>query len=278
MTSKTATDSRAVCLPMLKGGFGKSIFILDEVDKLSDDDILMQLSRAEENQKTDCHIGILAISNKIEYRNRLNERVKSSLSEEQFVFHPYDANQLREIMHNREDAFHDGVLEDDTIPLAAALAAQEHGDARKAIEILRHAGELAQRNGDDHVGEEHVRQAKEAAEVDLFRELVAGETIQEKAVLYALPLLVETNRDDAFPTSKIYEKYEQICEFLDADVLTHQRVYEILQRFEFLGITTNDSTGGGRGRGHFLVHKLTRDPAVVKRAILSDDRFRSAFE
>ena len=118
------------------------IIILDEVDRLEGDDILMQLSRARESGKADCHLGVIAVSNKIEYRDRLNERVKSSLREEEFVFQPYDANQLREIMEHRRDAFCDGVLSNDVIPLTAAVAAQEHGDARKAIEILRHAGEL----------------------------------------------------------------------------------------------------------------------------------------
>ncbi|ODR80004.1 cell division control protein Cdc6, partial [Haladaptatus sp. W1] len=121
------------------------IIILDEVDRLESDDVLMQLSRARESGKADCHLGIVAISNKIEYRDRLNERVKSSLREEEFVFQPYDANQLRDIMEHRRDAFKEGVLTGDVIPLTAAFAAQEHGDARKAIEILRHAGELAER-------------------------------------------------------------------------------------------------------------------------------------
>jgi len=85
----------------------------------------MQLSRAGEAGKiTDCKLGVVGISNKIQYKDRMDERVKSSLCEREFVFPPYDANQLREIMQARADAFHDDVLEPSTIPRAAALAAR----------------------------------------------------------------------------------------------------------------------------------------------------------
>jgi len=48
----------------------------------------------------------------------VNERVKSSFQHKELFFKPYDANQLREIMFNREDAFQDGVLSEDVIPLS----------------------------------------------------------------------------------------------------------------------------------------------------------------
>ncbi len=139
-----------------------AIIILDEIDKLQDSEILMQLSRAGEAGKLDsCSVGIIAISNKISFKESLDERILSSLQDREFVFPPYDANQLREIMSNREDAFRDGVLSDDVIPLSAAFAAQEHGDARKALDILRNAGELAKDGDAEEVTEEHVRNARE---------------------------------------------------------------------------------------------------------------------
>jgi Cdc6-like AAA superfamily ATPase len=53
----------------------------------------------------------------------------------------------------------DEVLPSDVIPLTAAIAAQEHGDARKATEIIRHAGELAERENIETVTEERPRRA-----------------------------------------------------------------------------------------------------------------------
>ncbi|MDB2253557.1 cell division control protein Cdc6, partial [Halorubrum ezzemoulense] len=138
------------------------IIILDEVDKLQENNVLMQLSRAGEAGKIDsCKVGILAISNKISFKDSLDERVLSSLQEREFIIPPYDANQLREIMRHRQDAFREGALTDDVIPLAAAFAAQENGDDRKALDILRNAGELAKDDDSEVVQEEHVRNARE---------------------------------------------------------------------------------------------------------------------
>ncbi|XVH30939.1 Cdc6/Cdc18 family protein [Haloferacaceae archaeon DSL9] len=248
------------------------IIILDEVDRLEGDDVLMQLSRARESGKADCHLGVIAISNKIEYRDQLNERVKSSLREEEFVFQPYDANQLREIMTHRRDAFKAGVLTDDVIPLTAAFAAQEHGDARKAIEILRHAGELAERQADQTVTERHVRDAQEWAEVDRFEELLRGSTPQVKFILYALAMLTEENREEEFSTSQIYERYKRTCDTLETTVLGEHRVYELLKEQAFLGVVESRRTGGGRGQGSYLEHRLVKDTDIVLKSVLRDSQ------
>jgi len=55
------------------------------------------------------------------------------------------------------------VLEDGVVPRVAALAAREHGDARKAIDILRFAGEIAEENDHDSVTEDCVDHAHESA-------------------------------------------------------------------------------------------------------------------
>jgi len=260
---------------ILEIAYDAAIVILDEVDRLDSDDILMQLSRARESGKAECHLGVIAISNKIEYRDRLNERVKSSLREEEFVFQPYDANQLREIMNHRRDAFYDGVLSSDVIPLTAGIAAQEHGDARKAIEILRHAGELAERDNTDRITEEHVRDAQEWAEIDRFEELLKGSTTQVKFILYSLALLTEENPDtDGFSTSEIYDRYKEVAEKLDATVLSEHRVYELLNEQAFLGVVESTRTGGGRGQGSYLEHRLVQDTGIVLKSVLRDSRLQ----
>jgi len=258
---------------ILDTAYESVIIILDEVDRLDDDDILMQLSRARESGKADCHLGVIAVSNKIEYRDRLNERVKSSLREEEFVFQPYDANQLRQIMKHRRDAFYDGVLSDDVIPLTAAIAAQEHGDARKAIEILRHAGELAERDNAETVTEEHVRDAQEWAQIDRFEELLRGSTTQVKFILYSLALLSEENPNtEGFSTSRIFDRYKETAEKIDATILSEHRVYELLKEQAFLGVVESTRTGGGRGQGSYLEHRLVQDTEIVLKSVLRDSR------
>lgn len=247
--------------------FDAIVIILDEIDRLKADDgednILMQLSRAREAGKTAVNIGIVGISNKINYRDRLNERVKSSFGDDELVFNPYDANQLRQIMDARRDAFHQGVIEDGVIPKAAALAAREHGDARKAIRILRNAGEYAERNGFPTVREEHLDAAQQRAEVDRLQELLAGSTPHTKYVLLALATLTEKQSDDEFRTSVIYDAYRSVCSDIGSETLSLDRVRDLLREQSFLEIIESYHTGGGRAGGSYTVHHLLKEPEIV---------------
>lgn len=257
------------------------LVLLDEIDKLEDDDILMQLSRAGEAGKlTSCKVGVVGISNKIKYKDRMDERVKSSLCEREFVFPPYDAEQLNEIMSARSDAFRDGVLEDGVIPKAAALAAREHGDARKAIDILRYAGEIAQSEGAPSVREEFVQQARERAETDRFRELIRGSTPHSRYVLQALTVLSvdnsesddpgsSPNESEGFRTTRIYDVYEQICRQVGSEPLSLRRVRDLLKEHAFLDVVEQSRHSGGSAEGSYTEHTLLEDPDVVKN-VLSD--------
>ncbi|MEA5389343.1 DNA replication protein Orc4 [Haloarculaceae archaeon H-GB11] len=258
----------------LDAQFDSVIIILDEIDLMNDDSVLMKLSRAEEAGKIDCSVGVIAISNKIQYVDNVNERVKSSFQHKELFFKPYDANQLREIMFNREDAFQDGVLSDDVIPLSAAFAAQEHGDARKAIDILRHAGEVAYEAGAEQVMEEHVRQAQQHAEKDRFRELVNGAPTQAKAALLALTELSVNSDDDAFLTSRVYDQYERICNHLDMDILSVRRFRDILKEQAFLGVVEIEKINKGSAGGIHLQNRLIEDPQVVRETIFEDNRMQ----
>ena len=258
---------------ILDARFDVVLIILDEIDKLSDDDILMQLSRAGEAGKIDnCKLGVIGISNKIQYKDRMDERVKSSLCEREFVFPPYDANQLRNIMEARSDAFRDGVLDPSTIPRAAALAAREHGDARKAIDILRYAGEIAQSKGADTVRENFVTQARERAETDRFRELIRGSTPHSRYVLHALANLSLRNPSkDGFRTSRVYELYENICRQKGSESLSLRRVRDLLKEHAFLDIIERSKHHGGSAEGSYTKHKLLEDPEVVTEVLSEDD-------
>ena len=258
----------------LDAQFDSVIIILDEIDLMNDDSVLMKLSRAEEAGKIDCSVGVIAISNKIQYVDNVNERVKSSFQHKELFFKPYDANQLREIMFNREDAFQDGVLSEDVIPLSAAFAAQEHGDARKAIDILRHAGEVAYEAGAEQVMEEHVRQAQQHAEKDRFSELVTGAPTQAKAALLALTELSVNSNDDAFLTSRVYDQYERICNHLDMDILSVRRFRDILKEQAFLGVVEIEKINKGSAGGIHLQNRLIEDPQVVRETILEDSRMQ----
>jgi|AntRauMinimDraft_4_1070384.scaffolds.fasta_scaffold00352_9 cell division control protein 6 len=255
------------------------IVILDEVDMLDDDDnVVMKLTRAEEAGKIECDIGLIAISNKIQYVEGLDERVKSSFQETELFFPPYDANQLREIMRNRADAFREGVLTKDVIPLCAAFAAQEHGDARRALDILRNAGKLAYERGDTSVTEVHVRDAQDLAEKERFRELIGEAPTQSKAVVLSLALLTLSTSEDTFTTGDIYAVYKFICTQIDIETLSERRVRDLISEQNFLEVLFSEPRSRGRGGGRYNAHRLIDDAGLVKETILEDSRFSDLFD
>jgi cell division control protein 6 len=225
-----------------------AVIMLDEIDKLvekSGDDTLYNLSRMN-SELQNSRVSIIGISNDLKFTDFLDPRVKSSLGEEEIVFPPYDANQLRDILqHRSEVAFKDAVLSDDVIPLCAAFAAQEHGDARRALDLLRTAGELAERDQEDTVTEEHVRRAQDKIELDRVVEVVRTLPTQSKLVLYSI-MVLEKNGVHTINTGEVYNIYKRLCEELDTDVLTQRRVTDLISELDMLGIVNAVVVSKGR--------------------------------
>ncbi|ARS91745.1 Cdc6/Cdc18 family protein [Natrarchaeobaculum aegyptiacum] len=224
------------------------VIMLDEIDKLvekSGDDTLYNLSRMN-SELENSRVSIIGISNDLKFTDFLDPRVKSSLGEEEIVFPPYDANQLRDILEHRSDvAFKAGALSDDVIPLCAAFAAQEHGDARRALDLLRTAGELAERSQAETVEERHVREAQDKIELDRVVEVVRTLPTQSKLVLFAI-ISLEKNGVHSINTGEVFNIYKRFCEEIDADVLTQRRVTDLISELDMLGIVNAVVVSKGR--------------------------------
>ncbi|WP_225335215.1 Cdc6/Cdc18 family protein [Halomicrobium urmianum] len=251
-----------------------AVIILDEIDMLADDEVLRKLSRAGENKHVSTPIGIIGVSNKIDYPDELSERVQSSFNRDELVFPAYDADQLIEILEHRRDAFKEGVLDDGAIPLTAALAAQDHGDARKAIDILRNAGRIARDEESTTVTEEHVRAAQSKTEADRFDELVNGAPLQAKLIILTLARLHRESEQNEFVTETIYKTYRQLAEQIDVEPRSERRVQEILQEQDFLNVIQSDRRGRGRGKGVASYHRLLEDVNIVEHVLNRDGRLR----
>jgi len=249
------------------------VIMLDEIDKLvekSGDDTLYNLSRMN-NELTNSRISIMGISNDLKFTDFLDPRVKSSLGEEEIVFPPYDATQLGDILqHRAEIAFKPDALTGDVIPLCSAFAAQEHGDARRALDLLRTAGELAERSQADIVEEEHVRQAQDKIELDRVVEVVRTLPTQSKIVLFSI-ILLEQNGVHNINTGEVFNIYKRLCEEIDADVLTQRRVTDLISELDMLGIVNAVVVSKGR-YGRTKEMSLSVPLEETEAVLLSDSR------
>lgn len=247
------------------------VIILDEIDKLvrkDGDDVLYSLTRVnlELKKAKTCVIGI---SNNLSFINMLDARVRSSLGGEEVVFPPYNANQLRDILEERARmSFCEGVLADGVIPLCAAYAAREHGDARRALDLLRVAGEIAEEENAEMVTVEHVRKAHETIEKDHMVEVVKTLPLQSKLVLLAISILAQ-RKPRPVTTGEVYECYKMVCHKSGADVLTSRRVQDLIAELDLLGIISARIINKGR-YGRTKEIKLNIHPLQVQALVQED--------
>ncbi|WP_440949524.1 ORC1-type DNA replication protein [Methanosphaerula subterraneus] len=227
---------------------GVLVIVLDEIDKLvkkSGDDTLYNLTRINSDLHSS-RVCIIGISNDLSFKDFLDPRVLSSLSEEEIVFPPYNAPQLCDILQQRaEKAFVLEALDEGVIPLCAALAAQEHGDARRALDLLRISGELAEREEADKVAESHVKSAQAKIETDSMIECISTLPTQSKVVLYSM-LLLEQLGHLIFTSGEVCRVYQELACHLELDVLTNRRITDLISELNMLGVINTRVVSRGR--------------------------------
>lgn len=236
------------------------IIIIDEIDSLiqkTGDEILYNLTRINQELKN-AKVSIIGITNDLGFIECLDPRVKSSLSEEELIFPPYNALQLQDILRARASiAFIPGVLESGVIEKCAALAAQEHGDARRALDLLRVSAELAERNSDEKITIRHVDAAEEKIDLDRVIEIVKSQPKQSQVVLYAIMQVAEKNKNE-IQTSDVLDNYQKICYEQGLKSLTQRRISDLIAELDLFGIINTKIISKGRyGRTRIITLSLS---------------------
>jgi cell division control protein 6 len=252
------------------------IVVLDEIDalvKTHGDTLLYELTRVNETLNLG-KTSIVGISNDLRFKDFLDPRVLSSLSEEETVFRPYDAAEIRDILLERaKSAFFTGVLSNSALSLCAALAAAEHGDARRALDFLRVAGELAEREGAEIITEEHIRRAETRIEHDRVVEALKNLPAHSKLVLLGVYLLVKANIVRAI-TGEIYEIYCELCEQAGLTPLTQRRVSGLINELDVIGLLNALVVSMGR-YGRTKKIRLGVPRSAIRSVFMEDERLGS---
>jgi cell division control protein 6 len=229
------------------------ILVLDEIDEIvknTGDKILYNLTRI--NSELDgSEISIVGISNDLMFIDQVDPRVKSSLSEEELIFPPYNAIQLQKILKKRIDlSFYEKIVGEGVVEKCAAHAAREHGDARRALELMRVAGELAERSNSQEVLVKFVDQAEEKIERDRVLDIVSTQPKQVKLTLYAILKTLYTQgkkqKISEVYTGDVYELYKQSCIQSSTKPLTQRRVGDIIAELDMHGIIRAPVISKGR--------------------------------
>lgn len=249
------------------------VIVLDEIDamvKKHGDDVLYKLTRIN-SEIGKSKVSIIGITNDVKFIDNLDPRVRSSLSEEEIVFPPYNAEELEDILMRRaKAAFREGVISESIIKLCAALAARDHGDARRALDLLRVAGEIAERERAKVVTEEHVEKARVEIERDRVYEVISSLPFHSKLVLFAI--LQGHKEKDAMTTGEVYDKYKELAQQLGMEVVTQRRVSDIINELDMVGIVTAKVVNRGRyGKTKEITLAVDREIAI-KALVENDER------
>lgn len=249
-----------------------TIFIIDEIDYLVDlvkktgKDILYQLTRANDRLK-EGSLTFVGISNDLTFKERLDPRVLSTLGEEEVVFATYSVEQIKKILEGRiEQAFVKGAVEDSALNLCSALAGREHGDARRAIDLLRVAGEIAEREQKTSINENHIRLARNKIEEN--KEVTALQSFP----LHEKLLIIAFMKTSELTTGAIYTAYKGLCKTVRQPELTQRRVTQMLSEIELSGIISGRIIHQGI-HGNTKKYKLTITREMVKETFKDDLTF-----
>jgi len=232
----------------IEGNDNNVILIIDEVDALvqkAGDEILYNLTRMNQDLKKS-KVSIIGITNDLGFIDKLDPRIKSSLNEEELIFPPYNAVQIQEILRDRSKlAFVPDVLEQGVIEKCSALAAQEHGDARKALDLLRVSAELAERESSGKVSIKFVDKAEDKIDLDRTVEIVKTQPRQSQAVLWGIIKAIDETEGD-IEGSDVIEQYEKLCKGHGLKPLTQRRVSDLIAELDMFGVITSKVLSKGR--------------------------------
>jgi archaeal cell division control protein 6 len=250
------------------------VLILDELDQLvkkAGDEILYNFTRINSELKN-AQIAIIGISNDLLFADSLDPRIKSSLSEEEILFAPYNAIQLQQILRKRADlAFKDNTIAEGVIEKCSAYAARDHGDARRALELLRVAGELAERENSNKLTIDFIDKAEEKIEKDKVVDIVDAQPKQFQVVLYSVLSIYNPKQSNALFTGDVYDNYKKMCIRANLRPLTQRRVSDILGELDMMGIINARIISKGRhGRTREINPSLSTSSTIKVKKILEE--------
>jgi len=225
------------------------LLVLDEIDYLLPEertDFLYSLSRLEEapsgredlgqsNEKIEARFNLLLITRDENFRHYLDLSTASSLGQNFIFFKPYTRAQLYDIIYSRaEEGLKEESYDEDLIDLIASLA-EEHGDARFAIDLLWRAAKLADQENENHIMNEHVRNAIITI-LPIEKSLLDDLSTHQKLLLLSTAKLLQNKKKPSVTTPEVKQSYVEICEEAGVRPRRQTQVWSYLRDLNKLGL------------------------------------------
>ena len=250
------------------------ILVLDEFDVLLYDkrgkpsDFIYKLLVMEENLREEGYLMcIVAISNNVMSDYEIDDRVRSRIGTSEVFFEPYTQQAVLAILKDRATKAFSGSVDYDILQYCADHSSQEHGDARRAIDLLRTAGEIAGKRG-EKIKKMHIDAAVARLQKDRVSTTLSSASYHLKLVAAALARISYLTKEVWHSTSTVYNQYRLIITN-DTKPLTYRRIAELLTELENMGLVTSHTSSKGR-HGYGTQYKLVVPSEAIGKVCFPD--------
>jgi cell division control protein 6 len=253
------------------------VLVLDEFDVLLYDkrgkpsDFIYKLLVMEEKLREKGYLMcIVAISNNVMSDYEVDDRVRSRIGTSEVFFEPYTKQAVLAILKDRAAKAFSGPVGSEIMQYCADQSSQEHGDARRAIDLLRVAAEIAGKRG-EKISKMHVDLALARLQKDRVSTTLSPASYHLKLTATALARISYLTQEVWHSTSTVYNQYRNILEKGDntKPPLTYRRISELLTELENMGLVTSHTSSKGR-HGYGTQYKLVVPPDVIGKVCFPD--------
>jgi cell division control protein 6 len=249
---------------------GYFLLFVDEVDHVRRDlDSFLKFIVKRLPQRIKGKLVLIFTSNRLDWQDNIDPRIKSFLKINELFFEPYNAFDLEKILLIRiKKALNPKMIETGVIKKISAISSRNHGDARKAVELLSKSAQFAEKGG-TNITINIVDKALEEIEKDKYIAMVKSCPKQLQAVLYSI---FQTNLNKPLRTGEAYEKYRQFCNRIRMKTLTQRAFSDMVSELDMYGfIQVTLRSRGRNGRTKEITVNLPKNlQEKIKQIVLME--------
>jgi cell division control protein 6 len=250
------------------------VLVLDEFDVLLYDkrgkpsDFIYKLLVMEEKLREKGYlVCIVAISNNVMSDYEIDDRVRSRIGTSEVFFEPYTQQAVLAILKDRAAKAFSQPVDYEILQYSADQSSKEHGDARRAIDLLRVAAEIAGKRG-EKISKMHIDAALAQLQRDRVSTTLSSASYHLKLAAAALARISYLTQEVWHSTSTVYNQYRHIL-VEGTKPLTYRRIAELLTELENMGLVTSHTSSKGR-HGYGTQYKLVVPPEAIGKVCFPD--------